>query len=51
MVTKPARPLRTILLLLVVAVLAQPLAACGKRGTPKASGDKPVTYPKTYPTN
>jgi predicted small lipoprotein YifL len=35
---------------LVVAVLSVSLAGCGKRGNPKLPENKPVTYPKTYPT-
>jgi predicted small lipoprotein YifL len=35
---------------LVVAVLSVSLAGCGKRGNPKPPENKPVTYPKTYPT-
>ncbi|MFN4282933.1 MAG: hypothetical protein ACK4NA_09865 [Alphaproteobacteria bacterium] len=41
--------LRSVTLLLLVAALAGPLAACGKKGPPSAP-DEDSTYPRTYPT-
>jgi len=35
---------------LIIAVVSLSLAGCGKRGNPKPPENKPVTYPKTYPT-
>lgn len=35
---------------LVVTVLSLSVAACGKRGNPSPPENKPVTYPKAYPT-
>jgi predicted small lipoprotein YifL len=35
---------------LIVAVLSLSVAGCGKRGNPKPPENKPVTYPKNYPT-
>lgn len=42
---------RWIALLLVVAVLALPLAACGKRNDPTPPPDQPKTYPGQYPND
>ena len=36
--------------LLVLLLLLPMLAACGKRGDPMAPDDKPVTFPRTYPS-
>lgn len=36
--------------LLLAALLALGLAACGKEGPPQPPKDEPVTYPRTYPT-
>jgi predicted small lipoprotein YifL len=38
---------RLILMSFIVALLAGPLAACGKKGDPKYPGELP--YPRTYP--
>lgn len=38
-----------IALLLVVVVLAVPLAACGKKNGPVPPPDQPQTYPGQYP--
>ena len=40
---------RILTLLLLVAALAGPLAACGKKGPPSAP-DEDSTYPRSYPT-
>ncbi|HEV2263620.1 MAG TPA: hypothetical protein VGR79_03700 [Stellaceae bacterium] len=40
---------RLIALLLVAAVLALPLAACGKKNDPVPPPDQPKTYPGQYP--
>jgi len=40
------RPTALALLLL----LALPLAACGKKGTPEPPPGVPNTYPRTYPS-
>ena len=45
-----SRFLRIIVLGLVVVGLALPVSACGKRGSPKPPSDKPVSYPKSYPS-
>jgi hypothetical protein len=44
------RFLRVIVLGLVVVGLALSVSACGKRGNPKPPPDKPVSYPKSYPS-
>lgn len=36
--------------LLIAALLALGLAACGKEGPPEPPEGEPVTYPRTYPT-
>lgn len=40
---------RLIALLLVVAVLAVPLVACGKKNDPVPPPNQPQTYPGQYP--
>ena len=35
---------------LVVIGLSLSISACGKRGNPKPPENKPVSYPKSYPT-
>ncbi len=40
--------LRALALLVLVAALAAPLAACGKKGPPTAP-DENSDYPRTYP--
>ncbi|MGH6977027.1 MAG: hypothetical protein ACREED_08380 [Stellaceae bacterium] len=40
---------RLIALMLVAAVLALPLAACGKKNDPAVPPDQPKTYPGQYP--
>lgn len=42
---------RLIALMLVVAVLAVPLAACGKKNAPVPPPDQPQTYPGHYPSD
>lgn len=44
------RLLRTLALLLLVAALATPLAACGKKGPPIPPDGQDSDYPRTYPT-
>lgn len=44
------RLLRTLALLLLVAALAGPLAACGKKGPPIPPDGEDSTYPRSYPT-
>ncbi|MDE1904705.1 MAG: hypothetical protein KGI46_12670 [Alphaproteobacteria bacterium] len=41
---------RLVALLLVVAVLALPLAACGKKNDPVPPSNPPPTYPGHYPS-
>lgn len=41
---------RLIALLLVAAVLALPLAACGKKNDPVPPPDQPKTYQGQYPS-
>ncbi len=38
---------KVILCAVIAVLLAGPLAACGKKGDPKAPGQSP--YPRTYP--
>jgi len=45
-----SRFLRIIVLGLVVVGLALPVSACGKRSNPKPPSDKPISYPKSYPS-
>ena len=45
-----SRCLGFVLPCLVVIGLSLSVSACGKRGNPKAPEDKPLSYPKTYPT-
>jgi hypothetical protein len=47
--TQP-RFLRIILLGVIVVGLALPVLGCGKRGSPTPPPDKPVSYPKSYPS-
>jgi predicted small lipoprotein YifL len=42
---------RLIALMLVAAVLALPLAACGKKNTPVPPPNQPQTYPGNYPSD
>jgi hypothetical protein len=35
---------------LMVIALSLSVSACGKRGNPNPPENKPVTYPKSYPT-
>jgi len=42
---------RLIALMLVFAVLALPLAACGKKSDPVPPPDQPKTYPGNYPSD
>lgn len=44
------RKSRLIALLLVAAVVALPLAACGKKNAPVPPPDQPQTYPGKYPS-
>lgn len=37
-------------ILLIAALFALGLAACGKEGPPEPPEGEPVTYPRTYPT-
>ena len=46
----PARLMGAMMTGLIVVVLSLSLAGCGKRGNPKPPENKPVTYPKNYPT-
>ncbi|MGH6968566.1 MAG: hypothetical protein ACREEL_11490 [Stellaceae bacterium] len=41
---------RLIALMLAAALLALPLAACGKRNVPAAPPDQTQTYPGKYPS-
>lgn len=47
----PHRLFRLLALAVVVGALAQPLAACGKRGTPQPPGGTPDGYPRHYPVS
>ncbi|HYL32990.1 MAG TPA: hypothetical protein VEU53_07580 [Stellaceae bacterium] len=40
---------RLIALMLAAALLALPLAACGKKSSPTPPPDQPKTYPGQYP--
>ena len=40
---------RLFALMLAAALLALPLAACGKRSAPTPPQDQPQTYPGRYP--
>lgn len=42
---------RLLALALLAAALAQPLAACGKRGTPQPPEGEPNLYPRQYPAS
>ena len=42
---------RLVALLLLAAVLALPLAACGKKNGPVPPPDQPQTYPGHYPSD
>ena len=42
---------RLIALLLVTAVVALPLAACGKKNAPVPPPNQPQTYPGAYPSD
>lgn len=44
------RLLRTVAMLLLVAALAAPLAACGKKGPPIPPDGQDSDYPRSYPT-
>ncbi|HEY4134930.1 MAG TPA: hypothetical protein VGO34_06920 [Alphaproteobacteria bacterium] len=46
----PHRILRAFALLLLVAAMAAPLAACGKKGPPGPPNGEESNYPRTYPT-
>jgi len=41
---------RLLALMLAAALLALPLAACGKKSEPVAPKDQPQTYPGHYPS-
>jgi hypothetical protein len=41
---------RFLVACMVVIGLSLSVSACGKRGNPKPAENKPVTYPKSYPT-
>jgi len=45
------RTSRLIALMLAAALLALPLAACGKKGSPTPPPDQPKTYPGQYPSD
>lgn len=42
-------PLWALCMILGSAMLVLPVAGCGKRGSPKPSGEGEVTYPASYP--
>ena len=46
----PARLTQATMTGLMIVVLSLVLSGCGKRGNPKPPENKPVTYPKNYPT-
>ncbi len=41
---------RALIVLLLAAVTAMPLAACGKKGPPGPPPGKESKYPRTYPS-
>jgi predicted small lipoprotein YifL len=43
--------LRTVTLILLVAALAGPLAACGKKGPPIPPDGQDSDFPRRYPTS
>jgi hypothetical protein len=45
-----ARCLGFVVPCLVVIGLSLSVSACGKRGNPKPPENKPVSFPKSYPT-
>lgn len=44
------RTSRLLALVLAAAMLALPLAACGKKSLPQPPTDQPQTYPGKYPS-
>jgi predicted small lipoprotein YifL len=45
----PRRPRAVAALAILLAALALPLAACGKKGAPSPPAGEPNTYPRSYP--
>jgi hypothetical protein len=45
----PRRARAIVVLALLLAALAAPLGACGKKGAPSPSAGEPNTYPRSYP--
>ena len=46
--TAPARAL--VCRVLILCLVALPLAGCGKKGSPQPPPDEPNTYPRVYPS-
>jgi predicted small lipoprotein YifL len=42
-------PRAAVLALVLLAALAAPLGACGKKGAPSPPKDEPNTFPRSYP--
>jgi predicted small lipoprotein YifL len=45
----PRRARAIVVLALLLAALAAPLGACGKKGAPSPPAGEPNTYPRSYP--
>ena len=45
----PCRRRAFLALVVLLAALASPLAACGKKGAPAAPAGEPNTFPRSYP--
>lgn len=43
-------PMRKLILFALVAALAAPLAACGRKGPPEAPTGADPSYPRAYPS-
>jgi predicted small lipoprotein YifL len=47
--TQSPHRLACLALVLVLAAVIAPLAACGKKGAPAPPASEPNTYPRSYP--